>query len=81
MIFNIYSRKGCRFCKKFVSVCRLENLDHIVYELDKDFTREEFYEQFGEGATFPQILLDDIKLGSCQESLRYMQDKNICCVI
>tara|TARA_B100000029_G_C17066256_1_gene775081 strand:- start:325 stop:513 length:189 start_codon:yes stop_codon:yes gene_type:complete len=62
-------------------VCRLENLDHVVYELDKDFTREEFYEQFGEGATFPQILLDDIKLGSCQESLRYMQDKNICCVI
>tara|TARA_Y100001934_G_C11912499_1_gene567295 strand:- start:60 stop:248 length:189 start_codon:yes stop_codon:yes gene_type:complete len=62
-------------------VCRLENLDHVVYELDKDFTREEFYEQFGEGSTFPQILLDDIRLGGCQESLRYMQDKNICCVI
>ena len=62
-------------------MCRLENLDHVVYELDKDFTREEFYEQFGEGATFPQILLDDIMLGGCQESLRYMQDKNICCVL
>ena len=31
-------------------------------------------------STFPQIVLGDIHLGGCQESIRYMQEKEICCV-
>jgi glutaredoxin len=51
-----------------------------VYELDRDFTTEEFYAEFGESATFPQIILGDLHLGGCQDSIRYMQEKEICCV-
>jgi glutaredoxin len=58
----------------------LSELKYIVYELDRDFTREEFYQEFGENSTFPQIVLDDIKLGGCQESIKYMQEHNICCL-
>ena len=58
----------------------LSELKYIVYELDRDFTREEFYQEFGENTTFPQIVLDDIKLGGCQESIKYMQEHNICCL-
>lgn len=58
----------------------LSELKYIVYELDIDFTREEFYQEFGNNSTFPQIVLDDIKLGGCQESIKYMQEQNICCI-
>ncbi len=58
----------------------LSELKYIVYELDRDFTREEFYQEFGNNSTFPQIVLDDIKLGGCQESIKYMQEQNICCI-
>ena len=58
----------------------LSELKYIVYELDRDFTREEFYQEFGKRATFPQVVLDDIKLGGCQESIKYMQEQNICCI-
>ena len=56
-----------------------EGFTHVVYELDKDFTREEFYAEFGEGTTFPQILLDDIRLGGCQETIAYLREQNVCC--
>jgi len=79
MMFIIYSKKGCKFCTKIKQVMDLSELKYIVYELDRDFSYEEFYEEFGK-VTFPQIVLGDIKLGGCQESIKYMQEHSICCV-
>lgn len=56
-----------------------EGFTHVIYQLDKDFTREEFYAEFGEGSTFPQITLDGIKLGGCRETINYLQENNVCC--
>ena len=53
----------------------------VEYKLDRDFTREEFYGQFGDGATFPQVVLNHENLGGAQESIRYMQDNEICCMV
>ena len=80
MMFTIYTREGCKYCTQIKQVMDLSELNYIVYELDRDFTREEFYQEFGENSTFPQIVLDDIKLGGCQESIKYMQEHNICCL-
>ena len=80
-MIEIYSRSGCPYCNKLITVVEYEGLPHIVYSLDRDYTREEFYEKFGEGSTFPQLLLDDIHLGGCQESIKYMQEENICCQV
>jgi len=79
-MFTIYTREGCKYCTQIKQVMDLSELKYIVYELDRDFTREEFYQEFGENSTFPQIVLDDIKLGGCQESIKYMQEHNICCL-
>jgi len=51
----------------------------VEYKLDEDFTKEGFYHQFGEGATFPQVVLNNENLGGCQESIKYMQEQEICC--
>ena len=60
-------------------VMEIEELPHVSYELDRDFTKEEFYAKFGEGSTFPQVTLDDIHLGGGQESIQHMQREKICC--
>tara|TARA_B100000214_G_C23657740_1_gene485971 strand:- start:160 stop:417 length:258 start_codon:yes stop_codon:yes gene_type:complete len=85
MIFTIYSKPGCPYCEKFVAVCQLEDLKHVVYELDDDFTKTQFEMEFGGDAKFPQVVLDmdgeRLRLGGCRDSIEYMQKENICCVV
>tara|TARA_B100000963_G_scaffold4085_1_gene3140 strand:+ start:3373 stop:3627 length:255 start_codon:yes stop_codon:yes gene_type:complete len=84
-MLTVYSKPDCPFCDKFKAVCELEDLTHVVYELNEHFTKDQFYGEFGEGSTFPQVVLDldgsRLRLGGCKESLRYMQEKNICCQV
>ena len=79
--FTVYSMDGCSYCAKIISVLQLSELRYVEYKLDRDFNRESFYQQFGEGATFPQVVINGDNLGGCQESIQYMQDNNICCMV
>ena len=77
MNFTVYSRDGCAFCAKIQEVMQLAELKHVIYKLDRDFDRESFYEQFGEGSTFPQVTLNGTNLGGCTETVKYLQEKNL----
>tara|TARA_B100000524_G_scaffold133147_1_gene66265 strand:- start:1016 stop:1255 length:240 start_codon:yes stop_codon:yes gene_type:complete len=78
MKFTIYSKDGCPFCTKIQQVMQLVELQHVIYKLNRDFTREEFYDKFGQGSTFPQVVLnDDQTLGGCTETVKYLQEKNV----
>tara|TARA_B100000427_G_scaffold116412_1_gene96681 strand:+ start:192 stop:440 length:249 start_codon:yes stop_codon:yes gene_type:complete len=77
--FTVYSKEGCPYCQQILEVLGISELNYVEYKLGEDFTREAFYGQFGEGATFPQVVLNNDNLGGCQESIRYMQKENICC--
>ena len=78
MKFTIYSKEGCPYCEKVKQVMQLTQLEHKVYTLYEDFTKEEFYAEFGEGSTFPQVILNDIKhLGGCVDTVKYLKENNI----
>ncbi len=78
MNFVIYSKDGCPFCTKIQQVMQLVELKHVIYKLNRDFTREEFYEEFGSGSTFPQVILNNQeKLGGCTETVKYLQEQNL----
>jgi glutaredoxin len=49
----------------------------VVYNLGEDFTKEEFYSEFGEGSTFPQVLCDDQKLGGCVDTVKFLKEKQV----
>ena len=70
MTFIVYSKDGCPYCTKIKRVLELSEQQHVVYKLERDFTREEFYSHFGEGSTFPQITLEEKKLGGCTETIK-----------
>ena len=47
MNFTVYSKDGCPYCQKITQVLELAELRHVVYKLDRDFSRDAFYGQFG----------------------------------
>lgn len=78
MKFTIYSKNGCPYCDKIKQVMSLANFEHVVYTLGEHFTREEFYQEFGNGSTFPQVILNDQQhLGGCSDTVKYLQENNM----
>ena len=77
MNFTVYSRDGCPYCTKIQEVLRLAELKHVIYKLDRDFDRDSFYDQFGKGSTFPQVVLNTDNLGGCTETVQYLKEKNL----
>ena len=77
MNFTVYSKDGCPYCSKVVEVLRLSGLKHVVYKLGEHFDRKSFYGQFGEGSTFPQVVIDGTNLGGCTETVQYLREKKI----
>ncbi len=77
MNFTVYSKDGCPLCTKVVQVLQLAELKHVVYKLGVDFNREGFYGQFGQGSTFPQVVLNGDNLGGCNETVKYLQENKL----
>ena len=77
MNFTVYSKDGCPFFTKVVEVLRLAKLNHVVYELDLDFDRKSFYGLFGQGSTFPQVVVDATNLGGCVETIQYLKENKL----
>ena len=75
--FTIYSRDGCPYCVKIKEVMKLAKLNHVVYILGEHFDRKAFYGQFGEGSTFPQVVMNGDNLGGCTETVKYLQENSI----
>ena len=75
--FTVFSKDGCPFCTKVQEVLDLAGLSFVNYKLDKDFDKPSFYGEFGEGSTFPQIVMNGKKLGGCQETVKYLQEKQL----
>ena len=75
--FTIYSKDGCPYCEKIEEVMKLAKLSHVIYKLDEHFNKDGFYGQFGEGSTFPQVVLNGDNLGGCTDTVRYLQEKSL----
>ena len=78
MTFKVYTRDGCPYCSKVEQVLQLAELQHVVFKLGRDFDRNQFYAQFGQGSTFPQVILNDTQLiGGCTETVKYLKENKL----
>ena len=77
MTFTIYSKDGCPYCTKIERVLKLSELKHVVYKLNKDFTKEQFYSEFGNGSTFPQVVVNETHLGGCTDTVKYLKENQL----
>ena len=74
MNFTVYSKENCPYCSKVKMALELTGNQFVVYNLNEHFTKEEFYAEFGEGSTFPQVICDDRKLGGCIDTVKYLKE-------
>ena len=75
--FTVYSKDGCPYCSKIQEVLKLAGLNYVTYILGKDFDKQSFYGQFGQGSTFPQVVLNGDNLGGCTDTVKYLQEKQL----
>ncbi len=77
MNFTIFSKEGCPYCDKVKQVLELTESKFVVYTLGKQFDKDAFYGEFGEGSTFPQVVCNGNKLGGCVDTIKYLQEQKI----
>jgi glutaredoxin len=73
----VYSKPDCPYCEKIkvvLSHCAIEYTEYIYGE---HFDRDQFYAEFGEGSTFPQVVLDDKHVGGCTDTIKYLKEQNL----
>ncbi len=77
MNFTVFSKDGCPYCEKIKQVLELTESKYVVYTLDKQFDKDAFYGEFGEGSTFPQVTCDGKKLGGCIGTIEFLKENKI----
>ena len=77
MNFTIYSKENCPYCYKVKQVLELTGSNFVVYTLDEDFTREEFYSKFGKESTFPQVICNEERLGGSVDTIRFLKEQQV----
>lgn len=77
MNFKVYTKENCPHCYKIKQVLELTGTQFVSYNLEEDFTREEFYAKFGRGSTFPQVVFDDKKLGGCVDTIKFLREQQV----
>ena len=77
MNFTVYTKNGCPYCTTVKQVLSGKGYTFTEKVLDQDFGRRSFYTEFGNGSTFPQVILDGKKLGGCNETVKYLRGQNL----
>ena len=75
--FYIYSKSGCGYCSKLIAFMNQKGIEHKVFELNKDYTPEEFYGKFGRGSTFPQVNFKNQNIGGMRDTVQYVVENKI----
>ena len=75
--FTVYTMDGCPYCEKVQELLRQAGQKFVTYKIDKDFTPESFFGEFGEDAKFPQVVVDGNKLGGASSTVKYLKEKQL----
>ena len=77
MNFTIYTKENCPYCYKVEQVLQLTGNQFSIQKLGEDFTKEEFYAEFGKGSAFPQVLCDNKKIGGCVDTIKFLKEQQV----
>jgi glutaredoxin 3 len=77
MKVEIYSKPQCPFCTQAKALAEREGYELTYKMLDEDFDRETLMETFPGARTFPQIIVDDEKIGGFTEFKSLVDTKKL----
>ena len=64
---TIYGKPSCAYCIMAKTLCEQKGLEYKYLNMGDDYTAEDFFETFPTARTFPQIIVDDEKIGGYTE--------------
>jgi glutaredoxin 3 len=65
---EIYTRPGCGYCSAAKSLLTRKKAAFTEFDVARDpALRQEMWDRAGAGSTFPQIFVDKILVGGCDE--------------
>ena len=77
-MFTVYSKQGCPYCTKIEQVFKMKGFEYTKHMLGEDFNKEEFYEKFGVGSTFPRVLdSEGTLIGGATETVKYLKSNGL----
>jgi len=72
----LYSN-GSQECERIAQLLKSLGGDYHEYKLNQHFSQRAFEQEFGEGATYPQIAIGAKHIGDMKETLQYMSEKGM----
>ena len=72
----IYSN-GSQECERMGMLLKALGGEYHEYLLGVDFSDRQFRAEFGSEATFPQVALGSLHLGSIKDTLQYMKENGM----
>ena len=73
----VYSKQGCGFCDKLTEFLDKKDFPYEKFELNVDYTTDQFLGRFGNGSTFPQVCTDRQNLGGMKDTIRYLHEQKL----
>ena len=68
---------GSQECERVVYLLEHLGGDYHEYKLHQHFTQRSFENEFGEGATYPQVSLGYKHVGNMHDTLHFLQEKGM----
>ena len=73
-MIQIWGKPSCPSCTKAKMLCENNQFDFEYLELGKDFEREAVLAEFPEARTFPQIVVNGLKVGGYEQFVTYIEE-------
>ena len=70
MNVEIYSKTNCGYCDR--AKIKLQKYSPKIHMLDQDYTRKEFFAKFPNAKTFPQIIINNKRIGGYYELEKWL---------
>jgi len=72
----IYGKDNCPYCDMAKGLAERKGLEYTYLKLGTDFDQLELFTMFPTARTYPQIILNDEKIGGYTEFEKLIQENN-----
>lgn len=76
-MIEVYGKPNCPQCDEVKTMLEMNSMDYKYYTLDKDFSRDELFEQFPTARTFPQVKDNGVVVGGIDEFKNYFEQTHL----
>lgn len=76
-MYEIYGKDDCGYCIKAKDVLEKLNLPTKYYELNADYTVEQFAKKFSGIKTVPMVLCNGSRIGGYEQLLQHLENEGM----